>query len=94
MTDGLTGYRQFKKFVEHKFSIHSKRWFVDPDDHTVHTNNIEGVWRRLKANTLDIRHGVSKGHLQKYIDETCYKLNYQKQGSYAAFDRVLKLGVG
>ena len=93
MTDGLTGYRQFKKFVEHKFSIHSKRWYVDPDDHTVHTNNIEGVWRRLKANTLDIRHGVSKGHLQKYIDETCYKLNYRKQGSYAAFDGMLELGV-
>lgn len=49
------------------------------------------VWRRLKANTLDIRHGVSKGHLQKYIDETCYKLNDRKQESYVAFDRVLEL---
>ncbi len=55
---------------------------------------MEGTWRVINANTLDIRHGVSRKYLQKYIDESCFQLNNKHQSSWDTLDKLMGLGIG
>lgn len=89
-TDGLQAYRPFRKIMPHKVAIHNKGgWYVDPDDYSIHNNNIESLWRVVKSNINGARHWVSKRHLQKYIDEAVFRYNYKDEGSRYAFNRLL-----
>jgi transposase-like protein len=75
MTDGLLGYRNFKKcrVMPHQYSQHNTGWYVNQQDYNVHTNNIESLWRCIKSNINGCRHKVSLKHMQKYIDEQVYR---------------------
>jgi transposase-like protein len=44
----------------------------------VHTNSIEGFWSQLKRSINGTFHHVSKKHLQKYVNEFCYRYNRRK----------------
>jgi transposase-like protein len=94
MTDGLLGYRKFNKLMEHQYSQHNTGWYVNQEDYNVHTNNIESLWRCIKANINGCRHWVSLKHMQKYVDEQVYRFNTKDLGTAFAFDNVLKMAVG
>ncbi len=74
ITDEFTGYLPISKFVKHQTINHSK-WYSDGD---IHTNNIEGFWALLKRGLVGQYHKVSIRHLQKYVDEFCYRHNNRK----------------
>ena len=73
MTDEFTGYDFLRKKGKH---VHLKV------DHTkeyaqgiIHTNNIESFWATLKRGIYGIYHHVSAQHLQKYVNEFCFRYN-------------------
>ena len=39
-------------------------------------------------------HSVSRKHLQRYVDEFCYRYNLRNANPCAAFDRTINLGLG
>ena len=41
----------------------------------VHTNSIEAVWAVFKRSITGTWHHVSRKHLQRYVDETTFRLN-------------------
>jgi transposase len=49
---------------------HSQKEFARGN---VHTNTIEGFWGQLKRSIDGTYHGVSKKHLQTYVDEFAYR---------------------
>ncbi len=42
----------------------------------VHTNGIESFWAILKRGIYGVFHHVSVGHLQGYVNEFCFRLNF------------------
>jgi transposase-like protein len=70
-TDEFTGYFGLSNFVEYQ-TVKHKEWYVNGD---VHTNNIERFWAFLKFRIAGQFHKVSLKHLEKYVDEFCYRHN-------------------
>ena len=90
ITDEYTAYLGMAKVMPHDVIKHSE-WYVDGD---IHTNTIEGFWALLKRGMFGQFHSVSKKHLQKYVDEFCYRYNLRKADSSAAFDLTINRGLG
>lgn len=74
ITDQFTGYAKLKTFVDHKSINHSIAWGIG----NTHTNTIEGFWSLLKRGIMGQYHQVSARHLQKYVNEFCYRYNHRK----------------
>lgn len=89
MTDDYKGYAPLNKIIEHHIINHSSGKYVDGD---IHTNTIEGFWALLKRGIIGQYHHVTKKHLNKYIDEFCFKYNNRKNVN--VFDLVLDRAVG
>ena len=72
-TDEFTSYDNLSNIgYEHGRVNHSAGKYVDG---SAHTNAIESVWNSLKKSIVGIYHSVSVKHLQKYVDETTFRLN-------------------
>jgi transposase-like protein len=56
---------------------HSERVYVSGD---VHTNTIEGFWSLVKRGLDGVFHGVSKKHLQGYLNEYAWRYNQRHDG--------------
>jgi len=56
-----------------------------------HTNNIENFWGTLKRGILGIYHHVSPQHLQKYVDEFCFR--YNNRSNHNMFNLLVKQAV-
>ena len=57
------------------------------DGFGTHTNNIESFWATLKRGVYGIYHHISVEHMQKYVDEFCFR--YNNRGCNM-FDMVLR----
>lgn len=57
----------------------------------VHTNGIENFWSIVKRGVYGIFHNVSMKHLQNYVDEFCFRLNYRDYD--IAFKKIVELAV-
>ena len=90
MTDEYKGYLGMDKILPHDVIKHEE-WYVDGD---IHTNTIEGFWALLKRGIMGQFHHVSRRHLQKYVDEFCYRYNLRKVDSDDAFGWTLLRGLG
>ena len=90
MTDGYKAYNRMNRILPHDI-INHEIWYVDGD---VHINTIEGFWSLLKRGMFGQYHSVSRKHLQRYVDEFCFRYNRRKMPPMAAFESTIKRGVG
>lgn len=90
ITDEYKGYRGMSKMLPHSVIRHS-RWYVDGE---IHTNTIEGFWALLKRGMFGQFHSVSRKHLQRYVDEFCYRYNLRDAGADHAFALTINHGLG
>ena len=87
ISDEFSGYNSLaRKNYVHLRVDHSKMFY----DGGVHTNNIESFWAILKRGVYGIYHHISVKHMQKYVDEFCFRYNNRDNNM---FDMVLKQSV-
>lgn len=91
MTDQFRGYnilnRPTNKF--NRIMIDHSAMFSNGNGE--HTNTIESFWAILKRGVYGIYHNISNKHLQKYVDEFCFRIN--NRNTITAFDKIIELGV-
>ncbi len=80
-TDYYSAYDRIKGFNRGKV-MHSQREYVRGD---VHTNSIEGAWSHIKRGLNGTYAGVSKRHLQSYVNQFVFHHNHPK----GAFQELL-----
>ena len=90
ITDEYKGYLGMSKVLPHAVIKHSD-WYVDGD---LHTNTIEGFWALLKRGMFGQFHSVSRKHLQRYIDEFCYRYNLRGVEPDHSFLLTIDRGLG
>ena len=90
ITDEYTGYRGMGRVLPHAVINHSRSYADGP----IHTNTIEGFWALLKRGMFGQFHSVSRRHLQRYIDEFCYRYNLRHADPVVAFFQTIKQGLG
>jgi transposase-like protein/uncharacterized protein YfbU (UPF0304 family) len=83
ITDEFNGYNLFDHTDNVHLRINHRKEYADG---FVHTNNIESFWATLKRGIYGIYHHVSVRHLQKYIDEFCFRWNNRQKDM---FDLIL-----
>jgi len=88
MTDEYKGYLGMSRLLPHSVIRHAS-WYVDGD---IHTNTIESFWALLKRGMFGQFHSVSRKHLQKYVDEFCYRYNNRRNES--VFDLTISRALG
>ena len=73
MTDDHGAYLGLKRQgYQHHVVNHSRHEYVDG---VANTNGIESVWALLKRGMYGTYHNVSRKHLQRYVDEFCFRLS-------------------
>ena len=90
ITDEYKAYIGMEKVLPHSVIKHQD-WYVDGD---IHTNTIEGFWALLKRGMFGQFHSVSRKHLQKYVDEFCFRYNLRKTDGDVAFDLTINRALG
>ena len=90
ITDEYKAYLGMSKLLPHSVIKHAD-WYVDGD---IHTNTIEGFWALLKRGMFGQFHSVSRKHLQRYVDEFCYRYNLRKADGDVAFDLTINRALG
>lgn len=77
MTDEYAGYEKVGREYEHKKVNHSALQYVEG---LTHTNSIENFWSLFKRGLVGSFHKVSDKHIDRYLDEFCYRFNGRKEG--------------
>src|SRR3989344_5909457 len=88
MTDEWGAYNGLSEKFTHGVVSHGEGQYVNG---IAHTNTIEGFWALLKRGIFGQYHQVSKKHLNKYINEFCFRYNYRNDAS--VFDLLLSKSV-
>lgn len=90
MTDEYKGYLGMSRVMPHSVIKHQE-WYVDGE---IHTNSIEGFWALLKRGMFGQFHSVSRKHLQRYVDEFCFRYNLRNHDMEDAFFMTIDRGLG
>jgi len=90
MTDEYSAYRGMSRVLPHSVIKHQD-WYVDGD---IHTNTIEGFWALLKRGMFGQFPSVSEKHLQRYVDEFCYRYNRRNAENGASFHQTIHRALG
>ena len=90
ITDEYPGYLGMSRVLPHAVIKHQD-WYVVGN---IHTNTIEGFWALLKRGMFGQFHSVSRKHLQKYVDEFCYRYNLRYADPVSAFFQTIDRGLG
>lgn len=73
MTDDHLSYTGLAQRGYQHFTVkHSANEYVDG---IAHTNGVESFWALLKRGLYGTYHSVSEKHLQRYVNEFCFKAN-------------------
>lgn len=86
MTDEWIGYRKVSQKFAHSIVTHSNCEYVKGD---AHTNTIEGFWSLFKRGIVGQYHQISARHLNKYLDEFCFRYN-NRHNSFVFQDTLYK----
>jgi len=78
MSDEWRSYNGLSAKFKHDIVSHGAGQYVNG---TAHTNTLEGFWSLLKRGIVGQYHQVSKKHLNKYINEFCFRYNYRDNES-------------
>ena len=87
ITDEFRAYNILDKRNFVRFKIDHTKMFSDGD---IYTNNIESFWSVLKRGIYGIYHHISVKHMQKYVDEFCFRYSNRDRNM---FDMVLRQSV-
>ena len=82
-TDDFLSYLKLKKHYKHAVVSHGKGEYVRGD---VHSNSAESFWALFKRGYVGTYHNMSKKHLQRYVNEFCFRFNrrgLQRQDLFA-----------
>jgi hypothetical protein len=94
VSDDFSGYNVLDKNLPNGFTHltvnHSAGQFSEGNG--IHTNGIENFWSILKRGWVGTYHHWSMKHMQKYMNEFCFR--YGNRNNPAVFDRVLKQAFG
>ena len=73
---------------DHHYVNHSEN-YVDPVNNWIHTNNIEGNWRRLKHSISHIKKPVKDDHVDGYLSSFMMKNGSKKEDFFNIFLDIL-----
>lgn len=85
-SDEWQGYKTVHKLYKHYIVDHGHGQYVNGD---AYTNNIEGFWSILKRGLIGIYNHTSKKHLQRYVNEFCFRYNYRELDGKDRFNCLL-----
>lgn len=88
ITDGWRGYRDLSNIGYSHDVINHSVAFVDQNDPTIHTNNIERLWRDVRENIpSNVQLTELEGHVKKYM---CWRIFLAKD-SVKRFEILLSV---
>ncbi|NDW17568.1 IS1595 family transposase [Dysgonomonas sp. 216] len=79
-------YGNLHEKYTHKQVFHVAKVYAVGD---VYTNTIEGFWSILKRGYIGVYHYISRKHLQRYVDEFCFRYNTRDYSQYQRFNLLL-----
>ena len=92
-SDDFLSYLKLKKHYKHEAVSHGKGEYVRGD---VHSNGTESFWALFKRGYVGTYHKMSKKHLQRYVNEFCFRYNRRSSDVPALFtdtvERIAKSG--
>ncbi len=94
-TDELNAYGKLGSMgYNHHYVNHGASQFVDENNSDIYTNGIEGFWSHFRRMITGCYHDCSDKHLQKYVDEACYRWNTRKDSESKRFADMFCKSVG
>lgn len=85
-TDSWVGYNGLQGY-DHTVINHSSGEYVKGD---AHTNGIESFWALFKRGYQGIYHWMSKGHMQRYVDEFTFRFNHRANAMQVVFGDMME----
>ncbi len=85
ITDEYKGYNKAASLLPHARINHS----IEYVNGLIHTNTIESFWAIVKRGIVGQYHRVSAKHLDKYLDEFCYRYNSRNLDSSVLFGNTI-----
>lgn len=89
-TDEWRGYSRLSEKFNHLVVSHGRGEYVSG---VAHTNTLEGFWSLFKRGIVGQYHQISRKHLDKYVDEFCFRYNNRNINSDVTFNLVINKAV-
>lgn len=92
-TDGYAAYRKLpSRGYPHKFTDHGRHQWVDRNDRSNYTQNIENVWGGFKRGIKGVYRHIGIKYLQLYADEYAWRYSHRNDVSmfWSLMDRIDK----
>ena len=89
-TDEWRGYNKVSEKFNHLVVSHGQGEYVKGE---AHTNTLEGFWSLFKRGIVGQYHQISAKHLDRYVDEFCFRYNNRNNLSNDVFYNVLNKGL-
>ncbi len=89
-TDEWRSYTGLSTKFNHLVVAHGKGQFVSGN---THTNTLEGFWSLFKRGIVGQYHQISAKHLDRYVDEFCFRYNNRNLDSDMVFNLVIEKSV-
>lgn len=87
VTDEYKGYSEVSKILKHYTINHQ----VEYANGEIHTNTIESFWAIVKRGIIGQFHKVSAKHLNKYLDEFCFRYSKRNSDPLNVFNSSIEL---
>lgn len=89
-TDAWLGYKHMRNWFRHEFVDHA----VEYVQNQCHTNGLENFWSLLYRSLKGTYVSVQPYHLNRYLDEQCFRYNERRMDDPARFNKVMGGTVG